>query len=195
MKFLKCICFFLFLFFIFSTANASSKYTSKTLKEACQEEGITCSFQEYPYDEEKPTIYIFRKTGCGYCKQMMSYISSLMDEYGGDINVVTYEASENQNNMPLARQAASKLGETIEGFPYTIIGSKSFEGYLPSYNESIVEAIEGVITLQDKTDVVKTILEKGNQNVSGNRETVVIFLVGVIAVGSLFLGSLVMKKN
>jgi len=195
MKFLKLFVFVLISFTIFTSVHASGKYTSNTLKEACLEDGITCSFTERAYDENKPSIYIFRRTGCSYCKQMMSYIASLMDEYGDKINVVTYEAYINDSNLPLARLTAQKLGETLSGFPYTVIGSKSFEGYLESYNESIVAAIENVISGQDQYDAVKAVLNGSSEEIeSSNRKVVIVFLFGIIVVFSLFLGYKISAK-
>lgn len=140
--------------------NATNNYKSQTLKEACNEEGIVCNYNEYPYDDSKPTIYIFRRTGCSFCKDMMSYIASIIDEYKGQINVVTYEAYTNKMNLSLARLVANSLGEELEGFPYTIIGSKTFVGYQSSYNKEIISAIENLVSKKDEFDAVLYVLNE-----------------------------------
>jgi len=160
MKFFKFLFFLSLCFFFIGNVNATNNYKSQTLKEACNEEGIVCNYNEYPYDDSKPTIYIFRRTGCSFCKDMMSYIASIIDEYKGQINVVTYEAYTNKMNLSLARLVANNLGKELEGFPYTIIGSKSFVGYQSSYNKEIISAIENLVSKKDEFDAVLYVLNE-----------------------------------
>lgn len=160
MKLFKFLFFISLCFFFIGNVNAANNYKSQTLKEACNEEGIVCNYNEYPYDDSKPTIYIFRRTGCSFCKDMMSYISSIIDEYKGQINVVTYEAYTNKMNLSLARLVANSLGEELEGFPYTIIGSKTFVGYQSSYNKEIISAIENLVSKKDEFDAVLYVLNE-----------------------------------
>lgn len=160
MKFFKFLFFLSLCFFFIGNVNATNNYKSQTLKEACNEEGIVCNYNDYPYDDSKPTIYIFRRTGCSFCKDMMSYIASIIDEYKGQINVVTYEAYTNKMNLSLARLVANNLGKELEGFPYTIIGSKSFVGYQSSYNKEIISAIENLVSKKDEFDAVLYVLNE-----------------------------------
>ena len=48
----------------------------------------------YPQDLEGPTIVLFWATWCPYCKSLMPHLQSVVDEYGGEVEVIALNFRE-----------------------------------------------------------------------------------------------------
>ena len=92
-------------------------------------------------DHEKVTIYIFRGNGCGYCKNALTYFNDNADKYSDYFEVKTYEVWENSYNNELLKAVAEKMGDTLGGVPYIIIGDAYSEnGFADYLAEDMIDA-------------------------------------------------------
>ena len=125
------------------------------LNEALASEGITPNNDSYTGSGNKVRIYIFRGQGCGYCKRLLTYLNSIIDEYKDTVNIKTYEVWYDADNSALMDNAAATMGDTVGGVPYMIIGDKSFKGYSESSNNSIISQIKKVAAEENPYDGVQ----------------------------------------
>ncbi len=187
------VCFIVFLsIFLIPLVNAETTYKTETLKEACAKEELTCEFKEKDYDETLPNIYVFRGDGCGYCKRLLSFLASIMDEYGKYANVVVYEVGNNQDNWELYKKVGEKFGKEVSGYPYMVIGKEPFDGYANSMDEEIKTTIKN-LNEEEKYDVIEEVLNGNMDKIEStkketNRGPVLAFIFGVIAVIGIFVG-------
>ena len=146
------------LFVLPTTAFAEEKtYNTLNLDEALTEEEIDHDFSNYKETDDQITIYMFRGKGCGYCKKFLTYINSIVDDYGKYFKVQTYEVWYDKDNAELMKGVAEFLGEKAEGVPFVIIGDKTFNGYTESYNDDIKDAIKKLYDTKknDRYDAIK----------------------------------------
>lgn len=123
-------------------------------------------------DHEKVTIYIFRGTGCGYCKQALTYFNDNIATYSDYIEVKTYEVWQNQYNNELMLDVAEKMGDELKGVPYIVIGnSYSENGFASSLAEAMVEAALNEYQNPEYVDLVaETSKDHGKAEISSLRE-------------------------
>ena len=148
-----------------TTALAEEKtYNTLNLDEALTEEEIEHDFSNYKENDDQITIYMFRGKGCGYCKKFLTFINSIVDDYGKYFKVETYEVWNDADNAELMQNVASFMNEKAEGVPFVIIGDKTFNGYTESYDEDIKSAIKELYDTnkEDRYDVMKEYNEGGN---------------------------------
>lgn len=153
------------LFVLPINARAEEKtYNTLNLDEALTQEGIEHDFSDFEENDDQITIYMFRGQGCGYCKKFLTFLNSIMDEYGEYFKVETYEVWQDADNAELMQNVASFLGKKAEGVPFIIIGDKTFNGYSESYNEDIKSAIKELYDTkkEDRYDVMKEYEEGGS---------------------------------
>lgn len=190
--------------FMLGVANAEVK--TESLKEACKTEGLTCNYTEK--DTSKlPNIYVFRGNGCGYCKNLLSHLSSIYNEISNKVNIVVYEVSDNADNWSFYQKVAKKFGDTVSGYPYMVIGKVVFNGYASDFDSDISKAIEKLATSEDAYDVVselkrgntevveKDTLKEEKESVDESKSGIVIsFIFGIVLVVGIFTGYQVSKK-
>lgn len=151
--------------FIPVSVNAQEKgYSSLNLDEALTEEGIDHDFSNYEENNDQAIIYLFRGKGCGYCKKFLTFLNSIVDDYGKYFKVVSYEVWYNQENASLLTKVSNYLGTGAEGVPYIVIGDKVFPGYASSYDEDIKDAIKKQYDSKNEYDVMKKISVDSNSN-------------------------------
>ena len=142
-------------------------YTSLNLDEALTQEKIEHDFSNYKETEDQITIYLFRGNGCGYCRKFLTFLNSIIDEYGKYFKVVSYETWYNRDNSKLLSKVSNFLDEPANGVPYIIIGDQVFGGYNESYDDAIKEAIKNLYDQKskDRYDVFKEMAkaEKASQ--------------------------------
>lgn len=115
--------------------------------------------------DDKVTVYLFRGNECPHCEEALEYINEHKDEINKNIEIVTYEVWENQNNSKLQDEVATKLGIDVEaenyGVPLIVIGEKYVEGYsgVSSYNE-IMSIAENYVGEKEYKDIVKETANK-----------------------------------
>lgn len=146
------------IFIIPVTAFAEEKnYNTLNLDEALTAEEIEHDFSNYKESEDQITIYMFRGQGCGYCKKFLTFMNSIVDEYGKYFKVETYEVWNDSKNSELMQNIASFMGKDANGVPFIIIGDKTFAGYSEEYDDEIKDAIVKLYKTKksDRYDVMK----------------------------------------
>lgn len=133
---------------------AKGEYQSKNLVETLEEEGIDLENEDYKETDKQVTIYMFRGTGCSYCKSFLNFLNAISDDYGKYFKLESYEVWANANNSGLLESVSSFLGEPAGGVPYIIIGDQVFAGYSEKYNDAIKSAIKEQYNKKEKYDVM-----------------------------------------
>ena len=155
--------FYLLVFIIlFVPAVASAKdgkAVMTRLNEASTSEGITIKDENYTGSGNKVKVYVFRGQGCGHCKNLITYLNSIINRYGDKIDIKTYEVWHDADNANLMTSVASVMGDTVGGVPYMVIGDKSFKGYSSNSNSSITKQIKKMYESNDPYDVMEHIGE------------------------------------
>ena len=146
---------------------AKAETKSLNLKEALQEEQIELdkAFETYKETDDQAIIYLFRGNGCGYCRAFLTFLNSIVGDYGKYFKVVSYEVWYNQDNSTLLDTVSAYLNNPAQGVPYIVIGDKVFAGYAESYDEEIKSAIKSLYDTKkgDRYDVFKEIEENPNK--------------------------------
>lgn len=140
----------------------STNYESLNLDEALTQENIEHDFSKYKENDKQAVIYLFRGNGCGYCRNFLTFLNSIVDEYGDYFRVVSYEVWYNSNNEALAQDVADFMGVRLEGVPFIVIGDKVFPGFNNSYEEEVKTAIMNQYNSKDKYDVLEA-MEKARK--------------------------------
>ena len=146
---------------------AKAEVKSLNLKEALQEEKIELdkAFDDYKENDDQAIVYLFRGNGCGYCRAFLTFLNSIVGDYGKYFKVVSYEVWYNEENAALLDTVSKYLNNPAQGVPYIVIGDKVFAGYAESYNEDIKSAIKTLYDTKkdDRYDVFKEIEENPNK--------------------------------
>lgn len=122
-------------------ASLIDEYEHKNLQETLEDEGITLINSNYKETEDQVIIYMFRGSGCGFCKSFLNFLNSISEEYGDKFKLVSFETWENEKNDELHELIRKTTGETDEGVPFIIIGETVFPGYISEWDESIIATI------------------------------------------------------
>jgi len=169
-----------------TTAFAEEKtYTTLNLDEALTEEEIDHDFSNYKETDDQITIYLFRGKGCGYCKKFLTFLNSIIDDYGKYFKVESYEVWNNTDNAQLMSDVAKALGKKAGGVPFIVIGDKVFAGYAESYDKDIKAAIKELYETkkEDRYDVMKE-YTKGSGSKVEEKDTDSTF-VGIIVYSTI----------
>ena len=148
-----------FLIFPINIKAEEKTYKSMNLDEALQEEEIEHDFSNYKENDDQAVIYLFRGKGCGYCRKFLTFINSIVNDYGKYFKVVSYEVWYDQNNAELMSSVANKFGDEANGVPYIIIGDKTWNGYAETYDEEIKSQIKKVYNTKKskRYDIMKEV--------------------------------------
>lgn len=174
-------------------AEESKEYETLNLDEALKEEEIDHDFSNYSETDDQITIYLFRGKGCAYCKKFLTFLNSIVDEYGKYFKVVSYEVWYNNDNAELMSNVESTLGKSADGVPFIVIGDKSFAGYSDEYDDEIKEAIKTLYESEDRYDVMDelnknaSISEEDSNATSGELVLIVLVNLFFIAVATLII--------
>lgn len=144
------------------TYAESVNYTSMNLDEALTQEGIEHDFSNYRENDKQVVIYLFRGNGCGFCRNFLTFLNSIVDEYGEYFRVASYEVWYDDNNAALAEDVASFMGDNLSGVPYIVIGDKTFPGFVNELEEDIKNAIMDEYNKKDRYDVFEA-MEKARK--------------------------------
>ena len=169
-------------FLVFSVANAAVR--TETLKEACEIEGLDCVSKK-EFDESLPNIYLFRGDGCPYCNELIQFIDSIIDDY--QVNVVVYEVKDNKDNWNFYKKVGKEFDFTPSGYPYLVVGEKTFDGYASSDDEDIKTAIEELQNSEEPYDVVKELENTPVDDESNDKAVIVIILCAAIVMGGYLI--------
>lgn len=78
---------------------SSNSYNTLNLEEALKQEGIESKLENYKETDKQITIYLFRGNGCTYCRNFLSFLNDIAEEYGSYFKVVSYETWYDQANL------------------------------------------------------------------------------------------------
>lgn len=166
----------LFIFFPI-TVLGKEDYNTMNLDQALNEEGIAHDFSNYKETDDQAIIYMFRGNGCGYCKNFLTFLNSIVDEYGKYFRLVSYEVWNDDNNAALLKDVAKFLDTSAGGVPFIVIGEEVFPGYSSSYDEKIKEAIKKQYDSKNSYDVMKEMAKaKENKGKGSGSNTIAIVL-------------------
>ena len=130
--------------------------------------------------EETPSkvnVYLFRGEGCPHCEEMLEFFDSIEEEFGQYYTMNTYEVWYNQDNADLMEEVAEKLGVSVTGVPFLVIGDQTWNGYASSYDAEIEAKILSEYNSDSRYDVM-TAEEPEANNVAA--VLIVVAVVGVI---------------
>lgn len=190
-KFLSIVSLFLLLLMPLQI-SASTDYETKNLKETLAAEEIELAYPDYKETDDQITIYMFRGTGCGYCKAFLTFLNSITEEYGKYFKLESYEVWSNQKNGELMQEVGEFLGEQAGGVPFIIIGDKVFPGYNEVYDEDIKTAIKDLYDSNNRYDVFKE-MEKAKLMEKIN--SVLSKVIPVVSVIGLVVVAIYVNKN
>lgn len=164
-KFIIFIFLLTMMFPVFANAESTDAngYKTTNLEEALTQEDIKHDLSKYKETDDQVTIYLFRGHGCGYCQSFLTFLNSIVDDYGKYFKLVSYEVWNDKNNSKLLEQVADFTGEDAGGVPYIIIGEKVFPGYVSDWDDDIKEAIKTEYEKDEKYDVMQE-MEKASKD-------------------------------
>lgn len=120
--------------------NSNKNYIEDEKEE--ENKKIDAILDDVEYSEDKINIYFFWGKGCPHCEEEFEFFESIQNEFGDYINIHSFEVWYNKDNEDLLEEFSSRMGDTVRGVPYTIIGKKSFTGFSSDYEEDMLKAIK-----------------------------------------------------
>lgn len=136
-----------------------NEYHSMNLEQALTEEGIEHDLSGYTETDDQAIIYLFRGSGCGYCKRFLTFLNSIVPEYGKYFKVVSYEVWQETENRSLLNGFSKTLEVEVKGVPFIIIGNEYFPGYASTYDEQIKKAIMEQYENKNKDNLIATAIQ------------------------------------
>lgn len=151
---------------------------------------------------ETVTLYMFESNTCIHCEQALDYITEHLDEIPDNLEIMTYEVSENSDNAKLMNAVAEYLEvdtTTNFGTPFFVIGTEYNKGYTPGTWEKLFEIANDYIENGDYEDAVQEVISDEDLKVESRAledilnlpnpvVTIVVYCVfGVIVLGFIAL--------
>ncbi|MCI9233875.1 MAG: hypothetical protein HFH08_04670 [Bacilli bacterium] len=130
-------------------------YHSMNLEEVLKEEGIEHDLSGYTETDDQAVIYLFRGNGCSFCKSFLTFLNSIVPEYGKYFRLESYEVWQDTDNMPLLNGFSNTLKVEVEGVPFIIIGDQYFPGYASVYDDKIKQAIMKQYENKNKDNLIE----------------------------------------
>ena len=111
--------------------------------------------------KEKVKIYLFEGSTCSHCAELKAFFGDLVsdEEYKDKFELQEYEIWHDTDNKELAEKVAEKMGDTLNGVPYYIIGTKSYSGFKSSDKDTIKKQIDTLYN-DGYEDPVKEVIEE-----------------------------------
>ena len=119
---------------------------------------------------EKIDVYFFRGEGCSYCAAEEEFFAKLDDEFKELFSLKSYETWYNEDNHALLEKVAAKLGDQVDGVPYTVVGNQSFNGFSDEIAKDIKAAIENEYNSEDRYIDIVAIIDDNKGTLTGNPE-------------------------
>lgn len=85
--------------------------------------------------QEEVNLYFFWGKGCPHCAKEEELLKYFQTKYSY-LHVHSFEVYTNYQNMNYLQQIGKKLGARVDGVPFTIIGDKTFVGFLETMSPS-----------------------------------------------------------
>lgn len=170
-------------------------YKTKNLEETLQEEQIEHDLSKYKENDKQVTIYMFRGSGCGYCKKFLTFLNSIVDEYGEYFKLESYEVWSDNKNATLMEEVAGVLDVSVSGVPFIVIGDVPFTGYSERYDETIKKAITDLYNSDERYDVFEELEKQKEEEANALKDT----RNAIIIINAIFLiisvGVIITKNN
>ena len=153
-------------------------------------------------DSDKITVYMFKGETCVHCEQALDYISEHLDEIPDNVEIITYEITEDNDNAELMDATADYIGvDKTQNFgtPFFVIGSNYEKGYTPGTWEELFAYASDYEENGDYEDIVKKVIEEEELDVKSeplenvisipnNTVTIIVYCVfGAIVLGFIAL--------
>lgn len=182
------------MFFIPNVVFADNTYQSTNLEETFKQEALlkdeegnavfVYDLSGYKESDDQITIYLFRGNGCGYCNKFLTFLNSIIPEYGKYFKLESYEVWGNKNNGELLEKVGDFLEEDIGGVPFIVIGDQVFPGYASQFDERIKQAILDLYNSEDRYDVMEE-MEKAEK--IAKIKTIAPYVIMVVVAGGSFV--------
>lgn len=121
---------------------------------------------------DKVKIYMFRGKTCEHCESALNYINNHRDEISENIELVTFEVWDNQNNAKLQDKVADKLEVDKSknyGVPFFVIGNQYIKGYSDATTfKEILNIAESYVGNNEYKDVVEEVRREERLEVVSN---------------------------
>ena len=115
-------------------------------------------------DKKTLRVYLFHQESCPHCKKEIQYLEELKNEYS-NLDVVTYEVSQNVMNYNFMNRVIDKTGIVTNGqVPFTIIGTDYYIGFEDHVKKSIKDSIDKFLNDKNSIDVIAKV--KNGEDVS-----------------------------
>lgn len=139
-------------------------------------------------DNKPVNVYFFYGNGCSYCAAAEEFFDSIEDELGNQFNLVMYETWYDTDNVDLMNEVADIRKEEPQGVPYIIIGNQSWEGYMSSYDDEIMDKIKSeykkdVDNRYDVMSYVESVNGKKEENYAADIAVVIAIILVVTGIG------------
>lgn len=150
--------------------------------------------------KEKLNVYVFTKGDSEYCINALKYLEELNEEdFAGALNIIEYEVYDaqwkpNEVYVEIKDLVASKLGDTVQGYPYIVVGNNySLNAFDETYQEELKSGIKQA--LENPTyDIVQEAINE--RNASHSKDGIIIVgIVTAIAIGSTLLVVFARRHN
>lgn len=172
--------------FVINAKTDVKSLKTMNLDEALTQENIEHDFSKYKETDDQVTIYLFRGNGCGYCRNFLTFLNSIVDEYGEMFKVVSFEVWYDEANANFLEEIAIFTNSmpsdpTKLGVPFIVIGDQVFPGYDASFNDQIIEKIKSEYNSKKKYDVLEK-YEKGEKAGLSSTTVIIIWLCVLTAI-------------
>ena len=158
------------------------------LRDTLAEKEITIADENYKETDEQIKIYLFRWSSCSHCYDFLTYLNSLVPEYGHMFKLRSYETTTNSDNEKVMKKVKKYFGdEEKEGVPYIVIGENTFYGFGTSSEEKVKEAIKKEFESGTRFDVFDA-MEKKESEKNPNDALYILVPVAIVIILILFVG-------
>ena len=185
-----------FIPFIVNAETEEIVIQDQTLKEACDDFGLTCNHTQQDVNPLLPNLYVFIGDECSYCGELLVFLSQIYDTYNNRANFVIFNVSKDKSNYALYKSVAKKFNDNAESVPFIVIDKKFYSGFQEKDRQSIIISIEGAYENKERYDVIGEIMN-GNYDVIEKKSntTIVIAVIISLAVAMLIFMGIYLKKN
>lgn len=173
----------------------AKEYNATNLDEALKEVGIEHDFSDYKETEDQAIVYVFWSKGCPHCRKLLTFLSSIIPDYGDKFKVVSYETSRDRNNAKLLDEVRTFMGNDGTGVPFAVIGEDFFYGYSEDYNDAIIDAIERQYASDERYDVLEELEKSKAEATRKVKAADVIIILFNLLFTSLATGTIIIYIN
>lgn len=132
--------------------------------------------------KEKINVYVFKKEGCNYCENALSFFNAMDEEYKSYFNLVVKDVKESDTNV-LLKKIVNYFKINMKGVPLIVIGNQTFEGF----NDDMKEKIKSAIKTNYENESADVVLPLMTTSKTKENSSSIIWIILAIIVGIFFL--------